>query len=435
MNLNEELLHFLNTCPTAYHVAAFIRDKLTEQGFIRLSEHEPWDLRPGNSYVVTRSDSALIAFRLPETELTGFMIGASHADSPALKIKPNPEMEKDGLVRLNVEGYGGLLRVPWFDRPLSIAGRVCVREKDSICTRLLHIDRDVCIIPSLAIHMDRSVNTEGHVYSVQKEMQPVFRTVDDPTTFRTLLARELGIKESDILAHDLFLSPHTPAVLLGADKSFLSSPHLDDLQCTFANMKGFLDAKTPKSAPVLAVFDNEEVGSSSLQGANGTFLEDTLDRIRECLRLSDNDFLACCANSFMLSVDNCHAAHPNHSDKADPTNRPKLNGGIVIKQAAPMTYLTDARSSALVQQLCEQKQIPFQFFTNNSDIRGGSTLAHFFCEHLSVLSADIGLAQLAMHSPYETAGAKDTVYMKDLLAAFYGAAIKRTGDNLFSIQS
>ena len=434
MNLNEELLHFLNTCPTAYHVVDYIRGRLKEKGFIPLSEHDAWNLEPGNNYVVTRSDSALIAFRLPERKLTGFMIGASHADSPALKIKPNPEMEQDGLVRLNVEGYGGLIRSPWLDRPLSIAGRVCVREKNGIHTRLLHVDRDVCIIPSLAIHMDRSVNTEGHAFSVQKELQPVFRTADDPTTFQAMLANELGVKESDILAHDLFLCPHMPATLVGADKSFVSSPHLDDLQCTFANMKGFLEAKTPKSVPVLAIFDNEEVGSSSLQGANGTFLEDTLDRIRECLKMSDNAFLACCANSFMLSMDNSHAAHPNYPEKADLTNRPRLNGGIVIKQAAPMTYLTDARSSALVQQLCEKTKVPFQFYTNHSDIRGGSTLAHYFCEHLSVLTADIGLAQLAMHSPFETAGAQDTAYMKTLTAAFYGAALKRTGDDLFSIQ-
>ena len=428
MSTTERLAAFLDTCPTPYQVTDYILKALKEHEFTELKEHEPWSLEPGKSYVVTRNESAVIVFRIPVGKPKGFLIGATHDDSPALKIKPDPETESAGMVRLNVEGYGGLLRAPWFDRPLAIAGRVCVRTPNGIQSRHLFIDRDICVIPSLAIHMDRNINTAGHVYEIQKEMLPVFRTKDSTVTFQTLLANELGVNESDILSHDLIVCPRTKAAITGADASMISAPHLDDLQCTFASLEGFLHAEASASIPVMAVFDNEEVGSTSLQGANGTFLEDTLHRIEECLHLTHDDFCSCCASSFVLSADNSHAVHPNYPEKADPTHHPKMNGGIVLKYAASTSYLTDAVSSALVEDLCSTNSIPVQHFSNHSNIPGGSTLGRLSVQHLGIRTADIGLAQLAMHSPYETAGVKDTDYLIQLFRAYYASSLCTEAD-------
>jgi aspartyl aminopeptidase len=428
MYTTEAFKTFLDSCPTPFQVTDYIKNELKQDGFEELQDHSPWSLQPGTSYFVTRNESALIAFRIPSDKPHGFMIGASHDDSPALKIKPDPETESAGLIRLNVEGYGGLLHTPWFDRPLAIAGRVCVKTPGGIQSRHLFIDRDLCIIPSLAIHMDRSVNTDGHVFGIQKEMLPVFRSKDDPTSFLKLLADELHVAETDILSHDLIVFPHTKAALIGADASMISAPHLDDLQCTFASLEGFRSAAPSESIPMLAVFDHEEVGSTSLQGANGTFLEDTLHRIEECLHLSKNEFYSCCGSSFLLSADNSHAVHPNYPEKADPTCRPKMNGGIVIKYASSTAYLTDAVSSALVEDLCSSISVPVQHFANHSNIPGGSTLGRLSVQHIGIRTADIGLAQLAMHSPYETAGVRDTEYLTKLFQSFYSASLQKEAD-------
>jgi aspartyl aminopeptidase len=427
MNTCEKLLRFLDACPTAYHAAAYFKGILKEHGYTELMENQPWELRKGGCYFVSRNSSSLIAFRIPESNAHGFMISASHTDSPALKLKPSPELQREGLVQLNVEGYGSLLCAPWFDRPLTIAGRVLVREKDSVIQKLLYIDRDLLMIPSLAIHMDRQFN-QGHTYNIQKEMCPLFRDENGSTDFITLIAEETGTAKEDILSYDLYAVPRTKGTCFGAENEFICAPHLDDLECAFAGMEGFLTAAPAQVIAMICLFDNEEVGSRSRQGADSTFLSDTMLRLRECLSLSGNEYLGMLADSFLLSADNAHAVHPSWPEKADPCCRPKMNGGIVIKHAANQLYTTDAVSAAIVKQLARNAAVPVQEFANRSDMIGGSTLGNISNSHISLKTADIGLAQLAMHSPCETAGAKDVEYLVKLSRALFESALE-TGPN------
>ena len=427
MNTTEKLMQFLDCCPSAYHAVSYFEKALEKNGFTRLRESDDWNIQKGGSYYCTRNGSSLIAFRIPEEKPLGFMIAASHSDSPSLKIKPRAELESEGLIRLNVEAYGGLLIAPWFDRPLTVAGRIMVREKDGIAARPLYIDRDLLIIPSLAIHMNRKVN-EGYAWNIQKEVLPLFGTKEDNIDLLSLIARVTGISRDRILSHDLYLVPRMKAALFGAENEFIASPHLDDLECGFANFEAFLSCKNQRSIPVFALFDNEEVGSSTAQGADSTFLSGTLERMQECLELSANDHHAMVANSFMLSLDNAHAVHPAYPEKADPTLRPKMNQGVVVKFCSRGKYATDGMSSAVVRILAEKASIPLQDFSNRSDMLGGSTLGNISIRHVSIMSADIGLAQLAMHSPCETAGARDPEYLLQLMKTYYHSSISYDED-------
>ncbi len=407
----EKLLDFIEKSPTAFQAVDEMQKRLTENGFEVLSEKEYWKLVPGGKYLVTRNNSALIAFCIPEKESRVFHIMASHSDSPSFKIKENPEIKVDNsYVKLNVEKYGGMLMAPWFDRPLSVAGRVIIRRNGGLEEKLVDIKRDLVMIPNLAIHMNREANN-GVAYNPQKDLQPLFAAGNTDRTLLEIIAEQTGVKKEDIISHDLFLYNRMPGTVWGADREFVSSARLDDLQCAFASMEGLLRAQNHESIAVHCVMDNEEVGSGTKQGAASTFLKDTLLRINMGLGRTYEEYLMTLAGSFMVSADNAHALHPNYTDKTDPTNHPVLNKGIVIKFNANQKYCTDAVSAAIFKELCTKAGVPYQTFVNRSDIAGGSTLGNISNTQVPMNTVDIGLPQLAMHSPYETAGVKDTEYL------------------------
>ena len=407
----EKLLDFIKKSPTAFQAVGEMQKRLTENGFEELSEKEYWKLVPGGKYLVTRNHSALIAFCIPEKESRAVHIMASHSDSPSFKIKENPEIKADNsYVKLNVEKYGGMLMAPWFDRPLSVAGRVVIRSNDGLEEKMVNIERDLVMIPNLAIHMNREANN-GVAYNPQKDLLPLFAAENTDRTLLELIADQAGIEKKDIISYDLFLYNRMPGTIWGADNEFVSSARLDDLQCAFASMEGMLRAENKTSIAVHCVMDNEEVGSGTRQGAASTFLKDTLLRINMGLGRTYEEYLMTLAGSFMVSADNAHALHPNYADKTDPTNHPVLNKGIVIKFNANQKYCTDAVSAAEFKELCAKADVPYQIFVNRSDIAGGSTLGNISNTQVPMNTVDIGLPQLAMHSPYETAGVKDTEYL------------------------
>ncbi|MBO4908434.1 MAG: M18 family aminopeptidase [Lachnospiraceae bacterium] len=403
-----ELFDFIKSSPNAYFAVDTMAKELKAAGFTRLDEKDSWKIKPGK-YFVTRDDSSLIAFVIPKKDFKGFHIVASHSDSPSFKIKPDPEMKAgDAYIKLNVEKYGGMIISTWFDRPLSVAGRVVVDAKDGVQTKLVNIDRDLFIIPSLAIHMDRTAN-EGHKYEVQKELLPLFAGGEKKDAkLISLICKECGIKEKDVLDADLFLYNRMAPVSFGMNNEFIASPRLDDLQCVYGSLQGILAAKPSDYVAVHAVFNNEEVGSETKQGAASSFLTDVIARICEKFSVSVEDRARKMADSFMISADNAHALHPNYSEKTDPTNKPVLNGGIVIKYNANQKYTTDAVSSAFLRKICKKTGAKVQEYVNPSDIPGGSTLGSIATARVSMNTVDIGLPQLAMHSSYETAGREDT---------------------------
>lgn len=336
---------------------------------------------------------------------------ASHSDSPCFKIKENPEMTVENkYVKLNVERYGGMICAPWFDRPLSVAGRIIVKEGGKLVTKLVDVDRDLLMIPNLAIHMNREVNN-GYQYNAQKDLLPLYGDIASKDTFMKTVAQAAGVEEEAILGHDLFVYNREKGSVWGANEEYVSIGRLDDLQCAFSSLKGFLAGEKKEYVAVHCVLDNEEVGSETKQGAASTFLYDVLVRMNQALGQDYEDYLRGLADSFMVSADNAHAVHPNYADKADPVNRPYLNEGIVIKYSANQKYCTDGVSAAMFKDLCHQADVPFQTFTNRSDILGGSTLGNISNTKVALNAVDIGLPQLAMHSPYETVGVKDTEYL------------------------
>lgn len=424
--LSEELISFLGSSPDCYHAINTISTILDTKGYVPLLESEPWHLEEGGRYYVIRNQASLIAFRY-HSDFQGFMIAASHSDSPALKIKENPEMSSDGYTKLNVEKYGGAILSGWLDRPLSVSGRILVKEEGKIVSKLVQLDEDLLVIPSLAIHMNRNANDQQS-WNVQQDLLPVL-SLKDKTDFLSLLAERLGIRREDILSQDLFLYVHEGGRVIGAEKDMILAPHLDDLQCGFGNLHGFLEAeKDGDHIPVLAIFDNEETGSLSAQGADSTFLKDTLDNISAAAGLSASSERCALANSFMVSADNAHAVHPNHPEKADPINRPRINGGIVIKYNANQHYTSDGVSAAVFKEICQRADVPYQTFTNRSDMAGGSTLGNLSNRHVSLHTVDIGLAQLAMHSCMETAGMKDTEYLIRAMKFFFSSSFTEKGD-------
>lgn len=429
--INRELLEFLDNSPSSFHAVANMEALLDKAGCTRLLEGHKWELEPGKGYYVSRNGSALIAFRIPVKDFAGFQIMASHSDSPVFKVKNNAEIEVDKkFVKLNVEKYGGMLCAPWLDRPLSVAGRIVVRTPGGVETKLVNVDRDLMIIPNLAIHMNRSVN-EGYEYNAQKDMLPLFCQADAKAAkgkFLQLIAEEAGVKAEDILDTDLFLYNRMKGTVLGLNGEYISSPHLDDLQCAFASLKGFLEAEPKDSVAVHCVLDNEEVGSGTKQGAASTFLKDVLHRINSAMGRTEEEYLTALASSFMVSADNAHSIHPNQPDKADPTNRPYMNDGIVIKYSANQKYTTDAVSGALFKAICERAQVPYQTFHNRSDMLGGSTLGNISGTQVALNTVDIGLAQLAMHSNYETAGSKDTAYLVEAAKELFSSSVCGFGD-------
>ena len=416
----EKLLEFIEKSPTAFQAVDEMKKRFTEGGFQVLSEREHWNLIPGGKYVVTRNNSALIAFAIPEDSPFAFHIMASHSDSPAFKIKENPEMKVDGsYVKLNVEKYGGMLMAPWFDRPLSVAGRVVVKENGRLVEKLVNIERNLVMIPNLAIHMSRSSN-ESKQLNPQKDLLPLCGGNLTKDVFEEMIAKEAGVEKEDILSYDLFLYNRMRGTTLGINEEFVAAPKLDDLECAYSSIEGMLNAELSKDyVTVCAVFDNEEVGSGTKQGAGSTFFPEVLKRISYLCGKNEEEYYMAVADSFMLSADNAHAVHPNYQDKTDPTNRPYINEGIVLKYNASQKYTTDANSAALVKYLCKKEKIKCQVFFNRSDMLGGSTLGNILTGQVSIKAADIGLPQLSMHSTYETAGCKDLGDMITLMGSFY----------------
>ena len=430
----KDLASFLDHSPSQFHAVANMVSRLAGAGFTELKESEIWKLEAGGRYYVTRNGSALIAFQIPVKEYTGYQIMASHSDSPTFKIKANAEIEVDKkYIKLNVEKYGGMICSPWFDRPLSVAGRIVVKEEERIVAKLLCIDRDLLIIPNLAIHMNREVN-DGYRYNIQKDLLPLFGGMDAKDGYMKLIAREAGVKEEDILDTDLFLYDRMKASLVGLNEEFISAGRLDDLQCAFSSLEGFLQAEPKDSVAVHCVMDNEEVGSGTKQGAASTFLKNTLKRINQGTGRTQEQYLTALCNSFMVSADNAHSVHPNQTDKADPTNRPYINDGIVIKYSANQKYTTDAISGALFKQYCKMAGVPYQIFTNRSDMIGGSTLGNISNTQVALNTVDIGLPQLAMHSPYETAGVKDTEYLVAAAKVLFSTSVRTAGDGIYEIR-
>lgn len=430
--VTQELFAYIDASPTAFHAVAEAAARLEAAGYEKLEKEAEAGMVPGGRYYMTRNDSSLIAFRIPKGEVRRFRIGAAHSDSPSFKVKETPEMGVEGhYIRLNTEGYGGMIQSTWLDRPLSVAGRVIVETENGPRTRLVNLDRDLCVIPNVAIHFNREIN-KGYAYNPQVDLLPLFAGAageeqedgaEKAVTLAGLCAQELGIEEEKILASDLFLYNREKGRRMGAKGEFIGSPRLDDLQCAFGVLEGFLqagqdDAETGCCA-VYALFDNEEIGSGTKQGADSTFLSDVLDCVCDALGISGAKKRDILSESFLLSADNAHGVHPNHPEKSDPTNRPYLNGGIVLKFQGSQKYTTDAWSAAQVRSLCKKAGVPCQNFANRADIAGGSTLGNISSAHVSIPAADIGLAQLAMHSAFETAGALDTGYLIALCREYY----------------
>lgn len=431
----KELFQFIENSPSCFHAIETIREKLNDEGFIELVEGRSWQIEKGKKYYVTRNLSSIIAFKIPENDFKNFHIVASHSDSPTFKIKENAEIEVNNkYVKLNTEKYGGMICSTWFDRPLSIAGRILVKEGNLVKTHLVNIDKDLVIIPNLAIHMNRAVN-DGYKYNAQIDMLPLYGDNTSKGSLMKTVAQSVGVEEDSILGTDLFLYNRMRGTKIGANSEYISSPRLDDLECAYASLSAFLSETNSNSASVYCVFDNEEVGSGTKQGADSTLLYDVLRRINMCLGNSEEDYYKLIASSFMVSADNAHALHPNYSDKSDPTNKVYINDGIVIKYNANQKYTTDAVSASIFKSICDSVNVPYQTFTNRSDILGGSTLGNISNAHVSLNTIDIGLAQLAMHSTYETAGAKDVTYLIEALKAFYNTSIEQVEDGQYIINS
>ena len=430
----KELLAFIEKSYSCFHLIQNMKEELNDNGFQELYEAQEWQLKCGGKYYVSRNESSLIAFQIPKENFTGFQIMASHSDFPTFKVKENPEIcVENQYTKLNVEKYGGMLCAPWFDRPLSVAGRLLVKEGDAIETKLVNVDRDLVMIPNLAIHMNREVN-DGYKYNAQTDMLPLYSNMSEKVDFMSVIAESAGVEKENVLGSDLYLYNRMKGSIWGANEEFVSSAKLDDTQCAFASLRGFLQAENKKAVSVHCVLDNEEVGSGTKQGAASTFLKDTLGRINRGLNRTEDDYLRALANSFMISADNAHGLHPNYSDKTDLTNRPYLNGGIVIKYSANQKYTTDAVSAAMFKTICDRAEVPYQNFVNRSDMLGGSTLGNISNTQVAVNTVDIGIAQLAMHSPYETCGIKDTYYLIEVAKEFYKSAVISDGNGKYHIE-
>ena len=429
----DDLVEFLQESVTPFHAAATAESWLRAAGFTRLEEADYWNLEPGKGYYTTRNGSSVVAWRVPDHAIGGWRIVASHSDSPTWKIKTDI-VENDGCRRLSVEGYGGMIMSTWLDRPLTVGGRVIVKTEDGIESRLVCIDRDLLVIPSLAIHFQRDINKD-HTFNPQVDMQPLWGPAGS-RTLTDLVAEELGVDTADILDSDLQLVTRQAPTQIGPDGEFFMAPRIDDLECAATTLLGFLDAAAETDsacAPVWAMLDNEEVGSSSRMGAQSSYLRDVLDRIVDAIPHSGQAMHRAMANSFMLSADNAHATHPNFPQKSDPCAPVRLGGGVVLKYNASQKYTTNAVSGAIFRAICEKADVPVQVFTNRADEAGGSTLGNLQSHTLPIPMADIGLAQLAMHSAVETASVADAEAMTKAVAAFYRVHLRALGDGTYTL--
>lgn len=419
-----ELLNFIESSPTVYHNIHLIKAILNNFKYTELKENTKWELEPNKAYYVIRDGASIITFKTP-IDIKGFHIVASHNDSPSFKVKPNGELNAGAFKKLNTEPYGGMIASTWFDRPLSVAGRVIVKTENGVETRLVNLSGHNVVIPSVAIHLRGGQQMD---INLQNDLLPVIGLTDENNTFTKQLEKCTIFSENEkILSHDLFLYNKEKGCVAGFDNELIMSPKLDDLECVFASLEAFLEAKPTNKIMVCAVFNNEEVGSGSNNGAASTFLTDTLERICSAFNL---DKYMMYANSFLVSADNAHAVHPAHPEKSDPTNNVQMNKGIVIKHHSSLSYTTSGLSASAFKAICDKVGVPYQDYTNRSDLRGGSTLGRIALEKLSINALDIGLAQLAMHSVMETSGSKDIKYMVSALKEFYQIDLDIDGVNI-----
>lgn len=418
--LNQRLLDYIAAAPTAFHAVAETAAKLAQAGFLPVNPAAEWNFVPGGKYYLTANDSTLIAFRVPKSNPTGFVITATHSDAPAFKVKAGAERMAAGhYVQLNTERYGGVLVSTWFDRPLGLAGRVLVEEEGGIASRLVHPTQDVAIIPSVAPHLNSEANN-GFQPKLHIETFPLCAMVENSGGFRSLIAREAGVSEEAVLGYDLYMVCRDHGAVIGLQQEFLSAPRLDDLTCAFGCLEGFLRAGESDAVAVYCLFDNEEVSSNTKQGAGSSLLYSVLCRVARALGC---DVERLFPNSFLVSADNAHAIHPNHPEFSDRDNAPVLNSGLVIKHNAMQRYTTDGVSSALLLQLCRDANVPVQFYANRSDLPGGSTLGSIATTKVPIRAIDIGLPQLAMHSCYETMGAEDLQHLVRAMTALYSHSL------------
>ncbi len=430
MQSTSELLQFIAESPTAFHATEAMERRLADAGFICLDEGKNWDLKAGAGYYVTRNQSSLLAFRIPHKNVSGMMIAATHTDSPMFKLKPEYESEAfSTYIRLNTEVYGGTILSSWFDRPLTLAGRVILNRGGCFEAKTVAFDRDLVLIPNVAIHFNRTVNT-GYAYNPAVDTLPLF-SEKGGADLKNLVAEALSCEPTEIASMELYVVSHTQGTVWGADRAFFSAPRIDNLMCTYGALCGFIQAAPEQALTVLYAADNEETGSSTKQGAASVFLSDVLERICESIGVDKRRLLA---SSMMVSADNAHAKHPNHPELSDAKNAPRMNGGVVIKSNAAQKYTTDGVSAALFAELCKRADVPVQVFSNRSDMAGGSTLGSISNTQVPLLTVDIGMAQLAMHSAYETAGCADTAYLTEAMKAFYSSFLRRKADGVYCLE-
>lgn len=423
----QQLIDFIYESPTAFHAVKNVSSKLKKNGFIELEYDKQWKIEKAGKYFVKKNNSALIAFTIGSGELEeeGFKLIGAHTDSPGFRVKPSPEMVAEGAyLKLNTEVYGGPILNTWFDRPLGIAGRVIVKGENILYpkTMLVNINKPILIIPNLAIHMNREVN-DGFKINRQKDTLPLLAMINENLEkegyLTDLVAKELNIQKDDIVDFDLFLYEYEKGTIMGPNNEFISSGRLDDLSMVHAGTEALINAPITKGTNVMVCFDNEEVGSSTKQGADSNLLLNVLERIIVCLGKNREDFFRAIAKSFIISGDLAHAVHPNVGEKHDPILRPVINKGPVIKIAASQSYTSDADSSAVYELICKKAGVPVQKFTNRSDLRGGSTIGPISSTHLDIRSVDMGTPILAMHSIRELGGVKDHYYCVKSFEEFY----------------
>ncbi len=434
MKFVNDFLKFLNDSKTAFHACFNIEKILIDNGFIKLSENEKWNLKEGK-YFISRNNASILAFTIPSNlnELS-YNITAAHLDSPTFKLKPNFKLDEKRYNRLNTEVYGGPIYNTWMDRGLDIAGRVFVKEDNKIVSKLFSFDRAVALIPNLPIHYNREVN-KGVALNPQIDLIPLIGDKENiDVNLLDEIAKKLKIEKNNILSYDLFLSLLERGYLAGINNDFIMAPQIDNLECSYALTKALIDSKNNKSINVLALFDSEEIGSRTRDGAGSTLLKDALERISYDLGLNLEEHKIALANSFIVSADNAQGYHPNYPSKYDPTNASYLNSGIVIKNAARGSYTTDALSSSYFKEICKNACAKYQDNTNRSDVPGGSTLGAISLGLVSIPSVDIGLAQLAMHSSFETAGAYDLDDLIKAIKEFYDTHLTNNKDGELSYE-
>ena len=433
MDINAQLFDFIEKSPSPFHAVDTVCRMLDQAGFVRLQEGRAWQLQPQGKYYVTRNRSSVVAFAMPAGEWGGFLLTSSHSDCPTFKVKPGAELEAAGLyTMLDTEGYGGMLCSTWLDRPLGVVGRVLVETDQGVETRLVTLDPLRLVIPNLAIHMDRQAN-DGKKYSKQTDMLPLLGDAGAKGSFDRLVAQAAGAEPGQVLGSELYLYNPQPGQKVGAEGEYICCPRLDDLECAFGTLQGFVQAQPGCNVNVYAMLDNEEVGSGTKQGADSNFLASVLERVCLCSGRDRQGYFAALAASMMISADNAHAVHPGYPGKSDPVTRTRMNGGVVIKSNANQAYTTDAVSAALVKSIAAKAGAPVQYFVNHSDVRGGSTLGNISSTQAAISTVDVGLPQLAMHSCCETAGSKDLEALVDLCRGFYSSSLTLQQDGSWSL--